>query len=352
MVNPWEFRIRYWGATGSIAKPLLPTQYEEKLVKAIAQLRQCGALQEIVQRQADEQEIAQILQRDLPFSSRSSYGGNTTSIEIETPEMLILLDSGSGFRELGIDLSRRWNSPEYRGDRTAHVVLTHAHMDHTNASPFFDPYYDPRNKFIIWGTQIVIDSLNAVLSPSSPLKNVYFPLTMDHMKGLSDIRLVIPGESFQFGKTLVSTFSLNHPGGCLAYRFERGDRSIVFASDHEITSSPDRQLAEFAKGADLLYADAQYLQVEYEGLAGLNQDPPVARIGWGHSTVEATVATAIAAGVRHLHLGHHEPQRNDEGLGLLERYACRLAKELLIDSGNDPDSMETCLAYEGLTIEI
>ena len=45
----------------------------------------------------------------------------------------------------------------------------------------------------------------------------------------------------------------------------RGGHRVVIATDHEHQEIPDRRLADFARGADLLYTDVQYLTEEYSG---------------------------------------------------------------------------------------
>jgi hypothetical protein len=64
------------------------------------------------------------------------------------------------------------------------------------------------------------------------------------------------------------------------------------------------------------------------------------------------VATAVAAEVRRLHLGHHEPKRRDEDLSRLEQFARQLLRDALVAAGKSPEACQTCLAYEGLSVEI
>lgn len=345
------FAVTYWGATGSLTAPLRPSAVADKLVQAVQHLARCGALAELGSAPT-EAAVRQCLERRLPFHLRASYGGNTACAEIQAPDALLVLDSGSGFRELGIELTQRWNAPDYRGDRKAHVLFTHAHMDHTYGTAFVDPYYDPRNNFTLWGTGRVLDSLRVVLDPNSPLRGVYFPPAFDMMAAIRSLREIEEGSTFAIGGTRVRTYALNHPGGCLAYRFERDGRALVFASDHEATEAPDRKLAEFARDADVFYVDAQYLEGEYQGEIGISTDRPMARRGWGHGTVEGCIATAAAAGARRLHLGHHEPKRSDADLDRIESYARDLMAQTLRSEGRPPDACTVSVAYEGMTVVI
>ena len=343
------FSVTYWGVTGSFPAPLLPDQVTAKLVRAVEQLVTQDRLSRLIPgpglRAAIEREIAA-----LPLPLRSTYGGNTTCIEVESADELFVIDCGSGFRELGVALEQRWTAAGYGGRRAAHVLITHPHMDHVVATPFFSPYFDGNNRFIIWGTRTVLDSLQAVLSPESALSRTYFPPTFAMMKAIEAFREIYPGGEVQIGGTRVRTMELCHPGGCLAYRLERDGKACVFATDHEQPEVPDRELAEFARGAELLYTEGQYLQSEYDGKQALPGEKPLPRRGWGHSPVEACVRTAVAAGVRRLHVGHRDPLRGDDDLARLEAFCRELLLSELREAGRDAGCCEVSIPHEGLTV--
>ena len=87
-----------------------------------------------------------------------------------------------------------------------------------------------------------------------------------------------------------------------------------------------------AAGVDVLLHDSQYLDDEYG-----------AKIGWGHSSVDDAVAYRRAVGADRLVLFHHEPERSDHGLELLQDRAREL-------SGADRPAPE--LAREGMVIDV
>ncbi len=265
----------------------------DKVVAAVSRLIEQGTIAGLRPGPNLQTEVRRIVTETLPFHLRSTYGGNTTCVEVQTPDGTIILDCGSGFRELGVVLAVRWNAEGAKAARQANILITHAHMDHTYATPYFVPYYDPRNHFTLWGSQTVIDSLKMVLDPTSAMSQIYFPPTFDQMKAIREFRPVTAGADFKIGSTRVTTYALRHPGGCLAFRLENAGKVYVFATDHEQVEVPDRQLAEFVKGADLLYTEGQYTDAEYEGKIGPAGDPPMVRRGWGHSPVEACVKTAV-----------------------------------------------------------
>jgi phosphoribosyl 1,2-cyclic phosphodiesterase len=346
------FSITYWGTTGSFAAPLRPADVEAKIHAAVRYLSECDLLQELATAANDPQRLQSFLDQHLPFHFRSSYGGNTTCVEVTTPDALWILDCGSGFRELGMELERRWNAPDFRGRRQANVIVTHPHMDHTFGTPFFDPYMDSRNDFTLYGSESVMKSLDAVLSKGSPLSSTYFPTTFDLLKAIRNRVIVEGGQSFSVGSTTISTINLVHPGGCLGFRFDCNRKSFVFCTDHEHPRTPDPAVAEFAYSADLLYLDGQYLAEEYEGRVGVRGEPPLPRRGWGHSTVESCVATAVAADVYQLHVGHREPKRNDVETARFETYLQKLLVEALQQHGRDENSCTACVPFEGMRVEL
>ena len=67
------------------------------------------------------------------------YGGNTACVEVrDSTGHLLVLDAGTGLRELGIKLDGM--SP-----LVVDLFLSHLHWDHIQGIPFFRPAYDPRS---------------------------------------------------------------------------------------------------------------------------------------------------------------------------------------------------------------
>jgi phosphoribosyl 1,2-cyclic phosphodiesterase len=344
------FTITYWGVTGTLTSPLRGEEVTGKLVAALQCLIERDRLADLHPGPDLVANIRRRIEEELPFHLRSSYGGNTTCIEVQTPDALLILDCGSGFRELGISLAARWQSKPPGAQRTAHVLVTHSHIDHIYATPYFLPYYDPGNHFTIYGSPDTLHNLGVLFDPQSEMSRRYFPPTYEQMMALKEFRPIPPGSSFEIGPTQLRTYSLTHPGGCLAYRLENAGHVFVFATDHEQVQSPDPGLVEFARGADVLYADGQYTLGEYEGRDKIGTCPPEPHRGWGHSSIEACVSTAVAAGVRELHLGHRDPARSDEDIARLEIFLRQRLVEELRRAGRDEDSCRARIVHEGMVV--
>ncbi len=131
----------------------------------------------------------------------------------------------------------------------------------------------------------------------------------------------------------IDSMPLNHPQGCLGFRFREEGQTLVFITDNELGLDggyrfPD--FVNFARGADLLIHDAQYLP----------EDMPSHR-GWGHSSFEEAVHLALEAGVRSLLLTHHDPGRTDAQVRDIVSRARQMAQAsgqvLAVDAAREGD---------------
>ena len=77
-----------------------------------------------------------------PSPKHVIYGGNTSCLEVRAGDQRIVLDAGTGLRELG-------NKYVREQVRTARLLLTHTHWDHINGFPFFAPGFQAGRTFVI-----------------------------------------------------------------------------------------------------------------------------------------------------------------------------------------------------------
>jgi phosphoribosyl 1,2-cyclic phosphodiesterase len=229
-------------------------------------------------------------------------------VEVRTDtDRLIILDAGTGIRELGLSLMARANGTGIRAD----IFLTHAHWDHIQGIPFFAPIFQPGNRFTIWGSTALATSIDRVIRDQ--MSPVVFPVPFEKLAAQIDFSEIAEEQHTGDGYA-VTAFGVRHPGGAVGYRFSNGDGkgpSFVYISDNELGSAEtyqtrpdwDHQLVQFVKGARVLVHDATYTADEYEH-----------HRGWGHSRYEDAVTLALAAGVEQLVLFHHRPERTDEEL--------------------------------------
>ncbi len=91
------------------------------------------------------------------------YGGNTSCLEIQCGERVMIFDAGTGIRYLGNAMCNAMGNGRQPYDTD--LFLTHTHFDHICGIPFFKPLFDPRNRLRIWAG---LSSPRSILSPMPP----------------------------------------------------------------------------------------------------------------------------------------------------------------------------------------
>jgi phosphoribosyl 1,2-cyclic phosphodiesterase len=277
----------------------------------------------------------------IPSPGRDTvrYGGNTPCVELRTEDgRLVILDAGTGIRELGRSLLERANGAAIEGD----IFLTHAHWDHIQGIPFFAPLFRKGNHFTIWGSKSLQMSIDRVVRDQ--MSPEVFPVSFEELQARIDFQELAEEHRTGHGYE-VAALAVRHPGGALGYRFWDGDvgpRSLVYVSDNELSARAtydDRpnwreRLVDFARGAAVLVHDTMFTAQEYDAF-----------VGWGHSTYEDAVALAIDAEVEKLVLFHHRPERTDD-----EVDQCVANCRALVASKGA--RLEVVAAAEGMSLKI
>lgn len=240
-----------------------------------------------------------------PGEDTARIGGNTSCVEITAGATRIVLDAGTGLRALGNRLARD-------GATDLTLLLSHLHWDHIQGIPFFAPLYQPGTRLhVVSGAS----SGHAEAALRAQMRNPAFPVDFSELPAHLSFLSVRERQRFVVGEAEVTAARGNHPDPVYAYRIEHAGRAVVYATDTEHFRCVDPRLLALARGADVLIYDAQYLPEEYAGESGPS------RVGWGHSTWEAAVELAAAAGVGELLLFHHDPGRDDAAVLAVESLA-------------------------------
>jgi phosphoribosyl 1,2-cyclic phosphodiesterase len=274
-----------------------------------------------------------------PGPATVRYGGNTPCVEVRTSDgWLIILDCGTGMRELGRSLLSRANGAPIKGD----IFLTHAHWDHIQGIPFFGPIFQRGNHFTIWGSQALENSIDRIVRDQ--MNPVVFPVTFEELDATIDFSAIDQKKQRRQGFE-VSAYPVRHPGGALGYRFTEtvdAARPLVYISDNELGAGGKYEtpvgwrsgLVNFIKGAKVLVHDTTYTAEEYDH-----------HRGWGHSTYDDALALAIEAGVDTLVLFHHKPERSDDELDRRVERCREIVKERGV-------LLEIEAAAEGMTLTV
>lgn len=316
-------KVKLWGVRGSIASPVTGVAIRKKIEKILS----IASVSDI----QSEENIQKFLD-SLGFSMLYTYGGNTTCLEIrDKNDDLIILDGGTGLRELGNHLLAG-NFKDGKG--IANWVFTHTHWDHVQGIPFFVPLFIPGNQFNFHSS---VENLEERLRYQHT--GTHFPVGFEGFQADKQFHHYPEGQTFKLGTIEVFSKAVRHPGGCYSYKFSEGNKSLIFASDAEFNLEEMENIEtyiEYFQGADVLIFDTQY-----------TFEDSLQKIDWGHSSASMATDIALKAGVKKLVMFHHDPSYDDEKLDAVYMRALKY-REMFDTSG----TLEIIMAYEGLEIEI
>lgn len=222
------------------------------------------------------------------------YGGNTSCIELRCGDQLVILDAGTGLRELGLALA---SEGKVDGD----LLLTHTHLDHIAGLPFFGPLYEGDNRFVLWAGHLAPErTLERVVHDF--MSDPVFPVPPSRFAAEVRYRDFCAGQRFELRPGIgVRTAPLRHPNRATGYRIEFEGRSICYVTDTEhVVGELDRNIVELVRGSDVFIYDCSFTDAEFPRFAG-----------WGHSTWEEGVRLADEAGVGTFVVFHHDPSHDD-----------------------------------------
>lgn len=271
-----------------------------------------------------------------PGPRTARYGGNTPCVEIRAADRLLIVDAGTGIRELGLALMKGAAGAPIEGA----LFIGHTHWDHIQGFPFFTPLYLPSSRFSVYGMHGTTRSFREVME--GQMHSTYFPVQLKELA--SKPAFVELDAPVTVGPVKVSYHFLNHPGITVGYRFEHEGRIVSYISDHEpyaklnrtgeFADKEDAAVARFVEGSDLLICEAQYTADEY-----------LMKKGWGHSTFGDVLDLASKAGAKRLALFHHDPAHDDDAMDALVASSVKLVAER-------GSALEVFAAREGQVLEI
>jgi phosphoribosyl 1,2-cyclic phosphodiesterase len=293
-----------------------------------------------------------------PELSTVKYGGNTSCVEIRLGDNILILDSGTGIRKLGLNLTHRY---QIKG-QTFHLLLSHTHWDHIQGFPFFKPAFYEGCSIKIYGPDAGSRNIRDVIA--GQMGSEYFPVSLSEMNAKIHFH-GIGKNSFSISNFQVDTIYLNHPGITLGFRITCDSGSVVYATDNEpyrhllldakrrlkgASKSPDKihftkeeeefvrilddEIIQFANRANLLIIDSQYTWDEYWK-----------HLGWGHRPIDNAIEVGIKAGVQWTTLFHHDPDRTDNELDQIVHISNERIERMNL-------KMNCIAAREGMSLDI
>lgn len=317
--------VRFWGTRGSLSAPLSHAAVRGKIREALLEACRQGL--------PDPADIDGFIERELPFSVRGTFGGNTSCVELGTGgDEYLLCDLGTGVREFGNHVLAQ------HGPGRAHcfnVFLSHVHWDHIMGFPFFAPAYIPGNRIRIHGCHKTLREA-MLRQQSAPC----FPVPFASLGATVEFVELEPGVEYRVAGFSVTAIEQFHEGASYGYRFSRGSKSIVYSTDCEHKASvldETYPFVDFYRDADLLIFDSMYSLAE---AVSVKED-------WGHSSNILAVELAQLAHAKRLVLFHHEPAHDD---GTIERVFRETGRYEEIS--RDGHRVEVIAAYDGLELAV
>jgi phosphoribosyl 1,2-cyclic phosphodiesterase len=222
-----------------------------------------------------------------------AFGGNTSCLEVRAGGVCVILDAGTGIRELGQSLLDE-------GVRDTHLLLTHSHWDHINGFPFYRPAFVAGHRVHVRAAHLTGQGgVRSVFE--SQMMQPMFPVPLKSMRARMEFDDFRVGDGLRIADVAIRTAQLNHPGGATGYRLDYGGKALCYVTDTEhIPDQPDQNVLALIEGADLVIYDSTYTDEEFE-----------AHIGWGHSTWQEGIRLCRAAGAKRLAIFHHDPDHED-----------------------------------------
>ncbi len=269
------------------------------------------------------------------------YGGNTACLEVRCGEDALIIDAGTGIRELGYQL----HIPH---GKNVHLFIGHTHWDHIAGFPFFQPTYNSEAKLTIW-TPIGFEK-SAKDHFLDMLAYAYFPVRLDDMSAKMTFKDINVGIPIHVGEITLHTHYASHPGATVCFKIEMRGKTIGYATDNELLMGfhgdpwnldkddpliqSMKEMVKFFKDCDILIHEAQYTPIEYQN-----------KVGWGHSSITNAAFLVKQTCCKEWIITHHDPSHTDTDLQ--KKY--QLTQDILEDTHTH---VHVRMAYDGLMIPL
>ncbi len=285
------FTVKFWGVRGSLPSPQHPSKQEARL-------------RHVLERFAMDPKVnAKDFVDQLPKEIKNGYGGNTACVEVTSGSNRLIIDAGSGLRELGEELMRNGYAKE---PRDTHLFFTHFHWDHLIGLPFFTPIFLTNQAVHLYAVQADLENVIRTV-----FKKPFFPVPFEQLQSQIIFHKLEPRKKQRIQDFDITPYQLDHPDPCWGYRIERKGKVYAHCVDSEATRVTREDLgldAGLYENADLMLFDAQYTMME-----------AVEKMNWGHSAAPIGLDIALRENIKRVFFAHHDPGATDEKIVDAER---------------------------------
>jgi phosphoribosyl 1,2-cyclic phosphodiesterase len=318
--------VKYWGVRGSLPSSPNPEQWADHVETLLKKFFREGY--------QSPAEIPQFMQaHSIP--EIGGFGTHTTCVEVSTAQGQVVIDGGSGLKNLGDQMMKGACG---RGQGKVHVFLTHFHWDHLLGLPFFAPHFVKGNEVHYYAVQ---PELEAVIR--NKFQRPLFPVSFDMLGAKLSFHRLQPRQPLRIADLTVTPYQLDHPDPCWGFRVEAEGKAYAHCVDTEGTRVTSEQLGEdrpLYRNADLMYFDAQYTLPELAEKAN-----------WGHSASQLGLDIAFRENIRRVIFAHHDPGASIDQIQNLQNET-QAYYDLKTQKSEGVGSVSWEFAYDGLTVKL
>lgn len=322
--------VKIWGARGSLPSPLTPSVLEARMKELLDGFFEAG-----FKKKTDVDKYLM----GLPPHRVGGYGGNTPCIEVSTEKVSVVIDGGSGIRQLGYQLL---GGPCGRGAGEVHIFFTHFHWDHLIGLPFFVPIFVPGNVIHTYAVQPELPDVFKTV-----FRKPYFPVQLENLSSKIIHHALEPRKPFRIGDLTLTPYQLDHPDPCWGYKFEHEGKAFAHCVDTECTRLTREELGPdlpLYQNVEVMVFDAQYTLME-----------TIEKVNWGHAAASLGLDIAMREGIKRVFFMHHDPASSDEKITAAEALARRYYVGQLKNAkraGTPVHEVVWSFLREGLVIEV
>ena len=243
-----------------------------------------------------------------PDKDKMNVGGHTSCVSLETEENIVIMDMGTGMKNLGDKIISNSNSP-----KTIDIIMSHLPLDHLIGFPMFAPFFNENFEINIYCNTLDIDLkeiLNQLLNP------IFWPISINDFKAKINFINLEENEFKISDKINIKTQVHYHPNDAYGYRISSNNKVISYVTDCEYKNDiPEKNLENFVNESDLLIHDSHFTP----------EDLPSHK-GWGHCSWMQAIDLTMKSKSKQLALFHHNPNYTDTQIDEIEQKAKKVFK--------------------------
>lgn len=322
--------VKFWGVRGSLPSAPSPQEWVFSLEGHLRNFFLSG--------HRDINQVSKYIE-SLDVPAIGSYGLATTCVEVESAKTRLIIDGGSGIRNLS---EKVMSGTAMRGKGDFHIYMTHFHWDHLIGLPFFTPHFVPGMSIHYYAVQPELEKCIKAL-----FQKPNFPVPFEALRSKIFFHVLEPRKPYVIGDMTITPYKLDHPDPCWGLKVESGGKVYSHCVDTEGTRVTREDLGEdlpLYQGVDLMYFDAQYTFPELAEKAN-----------WGHSASQVGLDIGIREGIKQVLFSHHDPGATTNQILELKRQTKEYYDWRIEEAKRNGDSfpdLKWDFAWEGLDVTL